>query len=450
MSKLKTSDRLFIIGGGPAGLSAGYFAKKCGLNVSIHEKSGAIGGNCRTIIDGGFRYDTGAHRLHDKIDRVTMEIKSLLGSDLKRVSAPSKIHFNSKMIDFPLRFPNIFFQLKSSLIVKIIIENIINRLKPKVDINSFKDFAYQKYGKTLSELFLISYTEKLWGENTEKLDPVISGGRFKHLDIRTLINSFINNSKNKPKHLEGEFYYPRLGFGSIFDSIGEYIGSENIHLNSSVQSINHEQNKVKSVVLENGDIIKVGNLISTMPINILAKALKPKPPNEILTFLESIRFRKIKLCILYLSINQFTENASIYFPDISCPFNRIYEPKNRSADMAPDGQTSIVIEIPMGKNNINVDIGDEQLYEEIVFYLQCKKLLKKETIIKYKMVEIPFAYPVILKDSGIKIKKSISYFSAFRNMDIVGRNATFEYLHTHDLFDRSEKLIKKIKIKLSP
>tara|TARA_B100000073_G_scaffold143983_1_gene118520 strand:- start:1227 stop:2579 length:1353 start_codon:yes stop_codon:yes gene_type:complete len=450
MSKLKTSDRLFIIGGGPAGLSAGYFAKKCGLNVSIHEKSGAIGGNCRTIIDGGFRYDTGAHRLHDKIDRVTMEIKSLLGSDLKRVSAPSKIHFNSKMIDFPLRFPNIFFQLKSSLIVKIIIENIINRLKPKVDINSFKDFAYQKYGKTLSELFLISYTEKLWGENTEKLDPVISGGRFKHLDIRTLINSFINNSKNKPKHLEGEFYYPRLGFGSIFDSIGEYIGSENIHLNSSVQSINHEQNKVKSVVLENGDVIKVGNLISTMPINILAKALKPKPPNEILTFLESIRFRKIKLCILYLSINQFTENASIYFPDISCPFNRIYEPKNRSADMAPDGQTSIVIEIPMGKNNINVDIGDEQLYEEIVFYLQCKKLLKKETIIKYKMVEIPFAYPVILKDNDIKIKKSISYFSAFRNMDIVGRNATFEYLHTHDLFDRSEKLIKKIKIKLSP
>tara|TARA_B100000287_G_scaffold244252_1_gene229681 strand:- start:4991 stop:6343 length:1353 start_codon:yes stop_codon:yes gene_type:complete len=450
MSKLKTSDRLFIIGGGPAGLSAGYFAKKCGLNVSIHEKSGAIGGNCRTIIDGGFRYDTGAHRLHDKIDRVTMEIKSLLGSDLKRVSAPSKIHFNSKMIDFPLRFPNIFFQLKSSLIVKIIIENIINRLKPKVDINSFKDFAYQKYGKTLSELFLISYTEKLWGENTEKLDPVISGGRFKHLDIRTLINSFINNSKNKPKHLEGEFYYPRLGFGSIFDSIGEYIGSENIHLNSSVQSINHEQNKVKSVVLENGNVIKVGNLISTMPINILAKALKPKPPNEILTFLESIRFRKIKLCILYLSINQFTENASIYFPDISCPFNRIYEPKNRSADMAPDGQTSIVIEIPMGKNNINVDIGDEQLYEEIVFYLQCKKLLKKETIIKYKMVEIPFAYPVILKDNDIKIKKSISYFSAFRNMDIVGRNATFEYLHTHDLFDRSEKLIKKIKIKLSP
>ena len=154
MSKLKTSDELFIIGGGPAGLSAGYFAKKYGLNVSIHEKSGAIGGNCRTIIDGDFRYDTGAHRLHDKIDTVTKEIKSLLGSDLKRVSAPSKIHFNSKMIDFPLRFPNIFFQLKPSLIVKIIIENIVNRLKPKVDINSFKDFAYEKYGKPYQSYFL--------------------------------------------------------------------------------------------------------------------------------------------------------------------------------------------------------------------------------------------------------------------------------------------------------
>ena len=72
MINKKTID---IIGAGPAGLAVGYFAKKLGLNPIIYEKSGAIGGNCRTIVDGEFRYDTGAHRFHDKNDRVTSEIK---------------------------------------------------------------------------------------------------------------------------------------------------------------------------------------------------------------------------------------------------------------------------------------------------------------------------------------------------------------------------------------
>ena len=44
--------KIDIIGGGPAGLSVGYYAKKIGMNVTIYESTSLIGGNCKTIIDG--------------------------------------------------------------------------------------------------------------------------------------------------------------------------------------------------------------------------------------------------------------------------------------------------------------------------------------------------------------------------------------------------------------
>ena len=47
-----------------------------------------------------FLYDTGAHRWHGKNIEMTDEIKNLLGNELKLVSAPSKIFWNNKFINF--------------------------------------------------------------------------------------------------------------------------------------------------------------------------------------------------------------------------------------------------------------------------------------------------------------------------------------------------------------
>ena len=43
-----------ILGGGPAGLAAGFYAKKRGLDFVLFEAGSEVGGNCRTIRDGDF------------------------------------------------------------------------------------------------------------------------------------------------------------------------------------------------------------------------------------------------------------------------------------------------------------------------------------------------------------------------------------------------------------
>ena len=52
-----------VLGGGPAGLSIGYYAKKKGIPFTIYEASDCIGGNSTTLRHGDFLYDSGASLL---------------------------------------------------------------------------------------------------------------------------------------------------------------------------------------------------------------------------------------------------------------------------------------------------------------------------------------------------------------------------------------------------
>ena len=95
--KKNKSLHLDILGAGPAGIGIGYYAKKNKIPFSLFERSNRVGGNCKTIINGDYRYDMGAHRLHDKIDDITTEIKNLLGDELLKIEAPSKIYYKGSV-----------------------------------------------------------------------------------------------------------------------------------------------------------------------------------------------------------------------------------------------------------------------------------------------------------------------------------------------------------------
>ena len=88
-----------ILGGGPAGFSVGYYAKKYDIKFTIFEASDKVGGNCITLKKGDFLFDLGAHRLHDKNPVITNEIKELMKDQLKLINVPSQIFFQGKYID---------------------------------------------------------------------------------------------------------------------------------------------------------------------------------------------------------------------------------------------------------------------------------------------------------------------------------------------------------------
>lgn len=62
--------KVVILGGGPAGLAAGYELSKRGAEVVVLEKDSVVGGISRTVCRNGFRFDIGGHRFFTKIGRV--------------------------------------------------------------------------------------------------------------------------------------------------------------------------------------------------------------------------------------------------------------------------------------------------------------------------------------------------------------------------------------------
>ena len=437
---MKNKHKIDILGGGPAGLSVAYFARKKGYDICIHEGSSTVGGNCRTIKMGEYRFDTGAHRFHDKIPSITKEVKKIMGGDLSKINRPSKIYFDGRMIDFPISFSSVMKNLKLSEILKIVTENFLNIFKINVENKNFEELAYAKYGPTLSNLFLINYTEKLWGARANELQTTISGNRLKNLKILPMIIEMINKNR-KVKHLEGSFYYPKYGYGTIFDSIAKQIDYANINLNSKVKKIFHDCKKIKEIELENGKTIEVKYIVNTLPINSIIQMLDPLPSENLVERASILKFRNLKICLLELDFPKLSNNASIYFPDEHIAITRIYEPKNRSLQMAPRDKTSLVIEIPYTQGDRISILTDDEVIDMVKRTLIKEKLFKDSDVLDNRLIDIKNAYPILKVNEKGTIGELVSFLQSFSNQKLIGRNVEFDYLHTHKIMDKAKLLV---------
>lgn len=435
------SERMLnILGGGPAGLAAGYYARKNGLPFRVYEGGGEVGGNCRTLRWGDFLFDTGAHRLHDRDPVTTAEIRALLGDDLLEVHAPSQIRWRGRFVDFPLSPIDLLRKLDLRTLGRIGVEVLRRGPGPSSAPGSFRELAVRAYGETLAEMFLLNYSRKLWGAETDQLSPGIAGKRLRGLDLRTFLVEAVGGKRRKTTHLDGTFYYPRYGIGQIFERVAGAIGAENIALHSRITGLVHERKRLRRIVLNGEREIDAGTVISSLPLPLALGMLRPHPPAELMELALSMRFRHLVLGVFLLDQPRLTANASVYFPG-SQPYTRLYESKNRSPHMAPNGQTAIVLEIPCQPGDEYWGMEDERLGGELQASLAADGLLREEDVLAFRSYRVPYAYPILEVGFEEKVRRIAEYLDTFENFHPLGRSAKFQYSHIHDMFGAARDTI---------
>tara|TARA_Y100001968_G_C19413522_1_gene747663 strand:+ start:675 stop:2051 length:1377 start_codon:yes stop_codon:yes gene_type:complete len=438
--KLKRDEKITILGGGPGGISVAFYAKKSNLPFELFEASTKLGGNCSTFNYKNFYYDSGAHRLHDKDKETTDDIRALIGEELKLINVPSQIYRDGKYIDFPLTPLNIFSflgPLKFFTAAKQIILNKIIKRKNK----NFKDLAIGTYGKLIAELFLLKYTEKLWGKTPEKLSKKVAGSRLKGLDFKTFLLESLKKNKKKVTHLDGEFYYPKSGIGSIFEKMGDYCGSNSIHLNHQITKLIHNNKNIKYLEYNNSNLTQVSSVVSSLPLGLLIKLLNPAPPKKILNTINSIQFRNLILVAFFIDKNSINSNGSMYFPSNEFVFTRVYEPRNRSSFMSPEGKTSLIAEIPCQRDDEIWQLDENTVLEKIKCDLIKCGFFNEKELINGEIRKLFNAYPILENNFEKKIAPIFDYLSKFKNLTITGRNGLFEYSHIHDHMRNARKII---------
>jgi protoporphyrinogen oxidase len=437
--------RLTILGGGIAGLAAGYFAKRRKLPFEIHEAAERPGGNCVTLRHGEFAFDSGAHRLHDRQAEATGTLKSLLGSRLREISVPSQIYHRGRYVDFPLSPLNLMTSLGPIALARVGLEVLQAGFENRGgDPGDFETFAVRKYGKTLASLFLLNYSEKLWGIPGLDLYQEASSNRLEGLTLGTFVKEAFFGKKAKTRHLDGSFYYPETGIGEIPEALAGFCGPESVRLGSRVTRVLHDGARIREITFDPGGTVPADKVISTIPVTELIRALDPAPPAEVLSAAGFLKFRQVRLVALFLKKECVTRNATVYFPSPDFPFTRIYEPSNRSRAMSPPGHTSIVAEIPCSDGDEILGAEDGDLARKFGAILAGIGWIRESEIVGSAAFRLPHAYPVLSIEADKRRGTVFGYLGKLDNLILMGRGARFRYLHMHNLIAEAGEIVRDL------
>jgi protoporphyrinogen oxidase len=421
-----------ILGGGPAGLGVAFYAHRAGLPFALFEGSSELGGMCRTLRCGDHLYDSGAHRFHDRDPEITRDLVALLGDDLIRVNAPSAIWDRGRFIDFPPTPLNVMFAYGFREAGRIGRDLLRSGLRRRRSAVSFEDFAVSRFGETLARRILLNYSEKLWGLPSDQLSPDIATQRLQGMTLRSLLYELVFPGA-KTEHVDGSFLYPRRGYGQITDALVRALPAESIRTGFEVASLECDNGIVRQIHFTGGRALEVRDrVVSTLPLPLLVKLLGDAAPDPARVAASRLRFRHVRLLFLRLEAARMSGNASIYIPDPAFCISRIYEPRNRSAAMAPDGETSLVVEAPCFSGDAVERLPADDFVERAVGELTALHLLNPREIIESRQHFIANAYPVYTNDYARDARVIREALSGIVNLETIGRAGRFVYSHLHD------------------
>ena len=430
----QTND-IIILGGGLAGLSAGYTLTKAGLPVQVYEGAAEVGGLSKTIERNGFRFDLGGHRFFTNDTSVDALVRDLMGQEMVSVRRSSKIYLRDRYFNYPLRPLNAMFGLgiptTARILADYVWETAIRAVK-KRDLVSLEDWVVSNFGRTMFTLYFKEYSEKVWGIDCSRISATWVAQRIKGLSLaKALKNAFFKFSGRDLATLTDSFTYPSLGIGRISDRLRDEIEkSGHVHTGAKVVRINHDSFRIESITVNDHDrqlTVPAEEFIATIPLTALVNMLSPAPPVHILESAARLRFRDLVIVAIMVDRERVTDQTWLYIPEKKIPFGRIHEPKNWSRVMAPEGKTLLVMEYFSFKGDNLWNMSDGALTDLTVDNLARLGFVDRQEVLDSMIVRVPNAYPLFEVGYDNHAGVLFDYLDRFSNLHIAGRSGMFRY-----------------------
>lgn len=252
-----SDGQIVIIGGGPAGLTAGLdAARRTGLRPIVLEASDSLGGLSRTVEFHGNLIDIGGHRFFSKSGRVTdwwLDVLPLAHGATWRpedgVEGPdpdtehqmmlvrgrrSQILWNGQLFQYPI---DVSFDLIRKLGIRRTLRSGFSYLRaqafPVSPVDNLEDFYVNRFGRELYRTFFESYTEKVWGLPCREISPDWGAQRVKGLSLWAALWHSIKPARSTDSaqrdvatSLVERFLYPKYGPGQMWETAGTRILEE--------------------------------------------------------------------------------------------------------------------------------------------------------------------------------------------------------------------------------
>lgn len=418
---------LAILGAGPAGVGAAFEAARRKLGrIVIVEQRDSPGGNAGSFDLAGIRVDYGSHRLHPTCDpRVLADLKELLGADLLERPRRGRILLRNRWIGFPLRPLDLALHLPKSFLFGAAADLVRKRFAAKPAEESFASVLESGLGRTVCRDFYFPFARKLWGLDPAELSPIQARRRVSANTPAKMLR------KTSGKRF---FYYPRRGYGQLFESLcgaSRDLGAEFL-FRSSVTGLPRQEQHVTQVRYETAgtsSALDCDLVLSTLPINHLARSLNPPP--QILDAAGRMLFRGMILIYAVLEQARFSEFDAHYFPEEAIPISRLSEPKNYSATTEPCNRTVLCAELPCDPLSNTWSKTDAELGELLGQSLGSAGIPLPSPPLQVVTRRLAHAYPIYKRGFEADFALLDDWVHTFTNVVTFGRQGLFAHDNAH-------------------
>ena len=265
-----------VIGAGPAGLTAAYQLHKYGIASTILEGSDTVGGISRTEVRDGWRFDIGGHRFFTKVPEVEALWHEILpDEDFMMRPRKSRIFYNGKFYDYPLRATNALRNLGIIEAIRCVLSYVWVRIRPPKDQSNFEGWVAARFGWRLYRTFFKAYTEKVWGVPADQIEADWAAQRIKNLSLfSAVVNALLPNRNQKDiASLIEEFQYPKYGPGMMWEVCRDKVVAEGSTMTygAEVTGVRHVDGRATHVIATHADGTteehEADHVVSSMPIS---------------------------------------------------------------------------------------------------------------------------------------------------------------------------------------
>lgn len=426
-------ERVVVIGGGPAGLTAAHDLTEQDVDTVVLEKAPIVGGLARTESYRNFHFDMGGHRFFTKSRVVQAFWQRVLGDDFIERSRLSRIYYRRRFFYYPLKPLNTLFGLGLWESLLIFISCLRWKLLPHRVEETFEHWVTNRFGKRLFETFFKTYTEKVWGISCSELKAEWAAQRIKGLSLKTAVLNMFRKPSTAIKTLIERFHYPRLGPGMMWRAVAEKIedGGGKLWLESDVVRLERTDSTIDRVIIQHHDeevSIEGNHFISSMPLAELVKKLDPPPPPEVLHAAHQLKYRDfLTVCLIVDHPDLFDDNW-IYVHDPQVRVGRIQNYKNWSPDMVPSpGKSSLGLEYFCNEGDDLWSMADSDLVELGKREVHHLGLAQFDDITDGCVFRVEKSYPVYDSDYRDHLQVLRDYVESLENVQTIGRNGLHRY-----------------------
>ncbi len=332
--------RIVILGAGPTGLGAGYRLSELGHDDwTIYEASGHVGGLAASHRDAlGFTYDIGGHVLFSHYPYFTEVFDRLMGEDVTVLERESWIRMMGRYVPYP--FQNNIRHLPREVTLECLSGLI--RAQRELDpggVADFESWIFAQFGEGIARHFMLPYNFKVWAHPPSEMSKRWIAERVSLIDVDHLLGNVVLGRDDLSWGPNSTFKFPLYGgTGGFYERVRPYV-ADHLQLHRRAAGIDPRR---KIVRFEDGSETEYDVLLSTMPVNLLARMVEGLPAPAV-----EAAGRLSWTGGLFVGIGVArpapTSKCWLYFPEESAPFYRVTYLSNYSPFIAPDADHHLLL-----------------------------------------------------------------------------------------------------------